>query len=94
MVSGQIQRLLGARSRGYCEKCRMSLLHVQSHIHHIDGNPKNNKLENLILLCPNCHSQFHMGKSKRELQSEGTLPPFEALARTNREIWKILFGTK
>lgn len=24
--------------------------------HHIDGNHKNNKPENLILLCPNCHS--------------------------------------
>lgn len=26
------------------------------HIHHIDGDSKNNKEENLILLCPNCHS--------------------------------------
>lgn len=26
-------------------------------LHHIDGNPSNNSLENLQLLCPNCHSQ-------------------------------------
>ena len=26
-------------------------------MHHKDGNSKNNKLDNLILLCPNCHSQ-------------------------------------
>ena len=26
-------------------------------LHHIDGNPNNNSLENLQLLCPNCHSQ-------------------------------------
>lgn len=26
------------------------------HIEHIDGNPENNKEENLKLLCPNCHS--------------------------------------
>lgn len=25
-------------------------------VHHIDGNYKNNKIENLQLLCPNCHS--------------------------------------
>lgn len=26
-------------------------------LHHIDGNPNNNNLNNLQLLCPNCHSQ-------------------------------------
>ena len=26
-------------------------------LHHIDGNPNNNNLDNLQLLCPNCHSQ-------------------------------------
>ena len=26
-------------------------------LHHIDGNPNNNCLDNLQLLCPNCHSQ-------------------------------------
>ena len=25
-------------------------------LHHKDGNPKNHRLENLIILCPNCHS--------------------------------------
>ena len=26
-------------------------------LHHIDGDNSNNTLENLQLLCPNCHSQ-------------------------------------
>lgn len=26
-------------------------------IHHIDGNHNNNTIENLMILCPNCHSQ-------------------------------------
>lgn len=25
-------------------------------LHHINGNPKDNRLENLTLLCPNCHA--------------------------------------
>ncbi len=36
---------------------------------HIDGNPTNHKLENLRMLCPNCHSltptfRFRRGKKK------------------------------
>lgn len=27
------------------------------HLHHCDGNPDNNNLDNLQVLCPNCHSQ-------------------------------------
>lgn len=42
-----------------CEECGLSewrgkKLTIQ--MHHIDGNPDNNIAENLILLCPNCHS--------------------------------------
>lgn len=32
--------------------------------HHINGNPKDNRLENLMMLCPNCHSQTHNYKGK------------------------------
>jgi len=24
-------------------------------VHHMDGNPRNNKITNLVLLCPECH---------------------------------------
>lgn len=36
-------------------------------IHHIDGNRRNNRLENLQILCPNCHSQTDnfAGKGRR-----------------------------
>lgn len=27
------------------------------HLDHIDGDPRNNQLKNLRILCPNCHSQ-------------------------------------
>lgn len=33
-------------------------------LHHIDGDNKNNSLENLQLICPNCHSQTHNFRNK------------------------------
>lgn len=37
-------------------------------LHHVDGNKNNNKLENLQLLCPNCHSQTdnYCGNANKE----------------------------
>lgn len=32
------------------------------HVHHIDKNRKNNNIENLILLCAECHRQVHNSK--------------------------------
>lgn len=43
-----------------CEICGISEWNgkkIQLELHHIDGNHYNNHLENLQILCPNCHSQ-------------------------------------
>jgi len=43
-----------------CEKCKsINWLgkDLTLHLHHIDGDDKNNELCNLQILCPNCHSQ-------------------------------------
>lgn len=48
--------------RGYkCEECGWNKINTQTNkcpleIHHKDGNYKNNKEDNLQILCPNCHS--------------------------------------
>ena len=50
-----------------CECCGLSEWlgkPIVLELHHIDGNRKNNKLENLKLLCPNCHSITDNFKSK------------------------------
>lgn len=42
-----------------CENCGLDTWlgeKIPLHLHHVDGNHNNNKLENLQLLCPNCHS--------------------------------------
>jgi hypothetical protein len=46
--------------RGHkCESCNNSTWldkPITLHAHHKDGNSTNNKLDNVMLLCPNCHS--------------------------------------
>ena len=37
-------------------------------LHHIDGNSKNNSLDNLQLLCPNCHTLTPNYRSKNNRQ--------------------------
>ena len=43
---------------GYHDDDDVSLLDV----HHIDSNRENNELENLIILCPNCHRKLTLKK--------------------------------
>lgn len=44
------------KPRGECEICGSE---VNIDVHHIDGNPQNNSLENLMRLCRSCHSKIH-----------------------------------
>ena len=49
------------RSRGEkCENCQITHWNgkkISLHIDHVNGNRKDNRLKNLKILCPNCHSQ-------------------------------------
>lgn len=50
-----------------CECCGLSEWNGKEltlEIHHIDGNPNNNVINNLQILCPNCHSQTYNWRSK------------------------------
>lgn len=42
-----------------CQKCGFNRVLEILELHHIDRNGRNNTRENLMLLCPNCHSEDH-----------------------------------
>jgi 5-methylcytosine-specific restriction endonuclease McrA len=60
-TSNTRQRLLNNKLKEYkCEKCGLTKWNnseITLQLHHINGNCYDNRLENLQLLCPNCHSQ-------------------------------------
>ena len=70
----QITRKLRKRLRkSHCEICGQGNtwngLPLTLEIDHIDGNRRNNSLENLRTLCPNCHrQQVTTGRSKKKLK--------------------------
>ena len=60
-ISMHIKTYLFKKFDNKCARCGWNKLNpytkkIPLEIEHIDGNYKNNSEDNLILLCPNCHS--------------------------------------
>ena len=58
-----------------CELCGITEWNgkkISFQLHHVDGNRENNELSNLMILCPNCHSQTdnYAGKKAKKNQNK------------------------
>tara|TARA_R110000868_G_scaffold322391_9_gene583326 strand:+ start:4578 stop:5006 length:429 start_codon:yes stop_codon:yes gene_type:complete len=52
-----------------CEECKITEWNKKQltlELDHVDGNRTNNNLENLKLLCPNCHSQTRTWRNRKQ----------------------------
>ena len=52
-----------------CERCGISKWngeHLTLELEHINGNRRDNRIENLKLLCPNCHSQTETWRKRNK----------------------------
>ena len=56
-------RLLENRGK-QCERCNYTR-HEILHVHHKDKNRNNNDINNLELICPNCHAEKHYFENSR-----------------------------
>lgn len=55
----EISKMVRIRDNMICQMCGRKVFGKDAHVHHIDGNRQHNDMDNLILLCPDCHSKIH-----------------------------------
>jgi 5-methylcytosine-specific restriction endonuclease McrA len=58
--------ILSKVQNGKCAKCHRNIreMKVRPILHHVNLNPKDNRPENLIVICPNCHDKIHQKEKK------------------------------
>lgn len=75
-ISSHIRHYMLEKHKYKCQKCGWGEKNpytnrIPLEVHHIDGNYRNNKEENLELLCPNCHSLTETFKSHNKNGRKG-----------------------
>ncbi len=83
------------KCKGKCFKC-ISIEDIE--IHHIDHNPCNNQIDNLILLCKFCHKLIHKSEGKKEIYDEQSVSQYldklpKMFEYSNEHNWKVSWDT-
>ena len=81
-MSGYVKRLRGE----ICEICGITEWNgnpLTFQIDHIDGDRTNNHLDNLMVLCPNCHTQTDTYGSKN-VSEEGKIKMVESVNKNRK----------
>lgn len=90
----RIRNLIFERDRYMCQCCQktneQSILinHRSLAVHHINGNTKNNTLDNLITLCGECHKSLHNKYGNKFTRTRNIREMFP------KEIIKGLYGNR
>jgi len=75
--------------KGKCFKCKKSFkqMRVRPILHHKNLNPKDNRITNLILICPNCHDKIHQKQKKVRVRTTNIygLPEYKVVKKTVRK---------
>lgn len=84
VLSFHLMRKYLLETRGMCEECGITDTYngkpITLQCDHINGDNDNHSLNNLRLLCPNCHSQTHTwcGRNKKETKRNTYLRQYKA----------------
>lgn len=83
-----VRRYLFKKYNNKCQKCGWGEINkstglVPLQIHHIDGDALNNSIDNIELLCPNCHSLTDNFGSRNKNASEGRSKCFKKASKRN-----------
>lgn len=92
-ISNIVRNYLLKQANYACIRCGWNERHPVDglalvQIHHIDGNSRNNRPENLEVLCPNCHSLTPKNRGR----NRGNGRSREKRGRPNGSGWTVVHG--